>query len=215
MNRESAIVNFVKENFRLLQQIDFPHELYKTKKHEYFYERLKNTMGKPKNTEIAHVAIFYMLRKHMIKSEQALTALFALPFFKENILHPQMYYDALKLKNPESYVIVDPSKIDDSEYRSVIEQELKKKVLQENEALFKETRENYEREIQEMKKQLATIATPLEAEEFEEPKIETEDIEQKPEWWQSLNLRDDPFPMEEGFKRIDKQLRELIVVKKY
>ncbi len=102
-----------------------------------------------------------MLRKHMIKSDDALTALLELPFFKTNILHPQMYYDALKLKNPESYVIVDPSKIDDSEYRSTIEQELKKKVMQENEILFKETREKYEQEIQEMKKQLATIPTPL------------------------------------------------------
>lgn len=213
MNRESTIINFVKENFRLLQQKDFPEDLYKKIKHEYFYERMRNIIGKPKNSEIAHVAVFYMIRKHLIKSDESLTELLDLPFFDNNLPHKELYHEALKLKNPESYVIVDPSRIDESEYRSTIEQELRKKVLQENEVLFKEEREKYQHEIDDMKKQLATIPTILEAEEYKEPQIEQDNLETKPEWWQLLNLKDDPFPLAEGLKRIDKSLREHIVVK--
>src|SRR5579863_2386016 len=154
MNRESLIINFIRENMKNLQQKDFSEDLYKTRKHNYFSLK-KRDIGKPKDTEIAQIALFHMIRKRTIRDEPDLNRLLDLPFFKKNVFKPEIFYEALKLKNPNSFVVIEPSKLDNAEYVQKIENEIKKKVIVENQIEFEEQRNKFQKEIDDMKRQLA------------------------------------------------------------
>ena len=63
-----------------------------------------------------------------------------------------------------------------------------------------------------MRKVLATIPTKLEKQEFPEPEV----LDEKPpqeEWWQTLNLKEDPFPSAEGLQKIHRDSYEQIIVR--
>ena len=139
MNRESVLINFVRENMRLLQQNPFPEDLYKKTKHDYFYSK-KDQLGKATDSEIAQTALFYLIRKHLLKDSDSLGKLLELPFFKKNVLKPEMFYDALRLKSPESFVVIEPSKLDEVEYIQKVEDEIRQKLLVENQSIFDEQR---------------------------------------------------------------------------
>lgn len=212
MNRESVIVNFIRDNIKLLQQKEFPKELYKKIKHDFFFEK-KNLVGIPKDTEISQIALFYMLRKSMIKKEDDLNRLIKLPFFKKNVIKPKIFFEALKLRNPNSYVVIEPAKLDNAEYLQRIEDEIKNKVITENQSAFDEQTEGFKKDIEEMKRQLATIPTRLKKRHYDEPIIKKPEEEPTKEWWQILNLREDPFPLAEGFQNINEDIYENIVVR--
>lgn len=212
LNRESLIINFIRENMKLLQQKEFPEDLYKKIKHDYFYNK-KSFVGKPKDSEIAQTTVFYLIRKHLIKDDESLTRLLDLPFFKKNIHTRNIFFDALKLKNPNTLIIIEPSKLDDAEYVHKVEDEIKEKLIRENESFFDQQREKYEQEIEQMKRQLATIPTRLEMQEYEEPQVKEEEEPPKQEWWQTLNLKEDPFPLAEGLQKIDHDFYEHIIVR--
>lgn len=197
---------------RLLQQRPFPEEVYKKLKHEYFVDRKGLLVGKPKDTEIAKTAILHLIRKSVIKDDGTLTHLLELPFFQRNVHDPGIFFESLKVDNPNALVI-DPSQLDNAEYIQQIQEELKEKVIIENQSVFQEEKERVKQEIEKMKKELATIPTRLEAEEYEEPQIHEDEEQQKQEWWQILNLIDDPFPSAEGLQKIDRKMYDEIIVK--
>lgn len=212
LNKESIIINFIRDNLKVLQQKEFPEELYKKSKHEYFIQR-KNLVGKPKDTEIAQTTTMYMIKKSMIKDEVKLKEFLELPFFKKNVLRPSIFFEALKLKNPDSFVIIDPSKLDNAEYIERVENEIKQKVITENKSEFDEQTKKFKSEIESIKKELASIPTRLEKQEFVEPETEPPEEQQKLEWWQTLNLREDPFLLAEGLQKINKDFYEDIIVR--
>ena len=45
MGNESVIINFIRENLKMLQQNAFPEELYKQKKHEFFHKKKRDRAG--------------------------------------------------------------------------------------------------------------------------------------------------------------------------
>jgi hypothetical protein len=212
MNKESIIINFIRDNLKVLQQKDFPEEFYKNSKHEYFIQR-KNLVGKPKDTEIAQTTTMYMIKKSMIKDEIKLKEFLELPFFKKNVLKPNIFFEALKLKNPDSFVIIDPSKLDNAEYLQRVEDEIKQKVITENKSEFDEQTKKFKIEIEDVKKELATIPTRLEKQEFVEPITIHPEEQQQLEWWQTLNLREDPFLLAEGLQKINRDFYEDIIVR--
>jgi hypothetical protein len=152
LNRESSIVNFIKDNLKLLQQQDFPEDLFKQIKHRYFFEKLKNEIGKPKDSEIAHVAIFYFIRKHMLKDVSRITKILDLPFFNDNIGNKDLYHSALRLNDPSTAVTIDPSKMDDAEYQQEISKQIKDQIISENKSLLQEQTEKYQNEIESLRK---------------------------------------------------------------
>lgn len=197
---------------RVIQQKDFSNDLYKTTKHNYFSLKTRD-VGKPKDTEIAQIALFYMIRKGMIKTELNLKKILDLPFFSRNVFKPEIFFEALKLKNPNSIVVIEPSMLDNSEYVQKIEDEIKQKIIIENQAQFEEQRKIFQTEIDERKRELAIIPTRFKNQNYEEPKVEEREEKPMQEWWQILNLRDDPFPLAEGFQKINKEIYENIVVR--
>jgi hypothetical protein len=214
LNPDSILINFIKDNLKIFQQKDFHYDLYRDKKHVFFY-KFKNHMGKPKDSEIAETAIFYLINKHMIKDIDQLEKLLTLPFFKDNIKEQQkqkLVYE-LNMKSPQTHVIIDPAKVEQREYQERLEEQILEKVLDKNKERLEEQKRSYELEFEEKKKALATIPTILESEEFEEPVINEEKDEDIKEWWQLLNLTNDPFPLTEGLQKIDKKIYEEIIVK--
>jgi len=211
LTRESIIIHFVKENLKLLQQPDFPEEVYKKIKHNYFIEK-KSVLGKPKDTEIAETSILHMIRIRAINDDTKLNHLLELPFFKKNVHDSKIFFETLKLKNPVA-VVIDPSVLNNAEHRQQIEEELKNKLIAENQIDFQKEREKVSKEIEQMKKELATIPTRLEKQEYEEPKVLEEEGLQSQEWWQKLYLSADPFPLAEGLQKIDRSMYDNIIVK--
>lgn len=181
-------------------------------KHEYFVDKKGLLVGKPKDAEIAKTAILHLIRKSVIKDSDTLTHLLELPFFNRNVHDPQIFFESLKVDNP-SVLVIDPAQLDNAEYIQQIQEELKEKVITENQSVFQEEKEKVKQEIEKMKKELATIPTRLEAQEYEEPKIHEDEEQQKQEWWQTLNLIDDPFPSAEGLQKIDRKMYDEIIVK--
>ncbi|TAK15912.1 MAG: hypothetical protein EPO37_09455 [Nitrosarchaeum sp.] len=210
--RESVIIKFVKDNLRLLQQKDFLDEVYKQKKHDYFYE-VRKFVRNPKNSEIAQVAVLYMIRKYLIHTEEELNNLLERPFFENNIYESKILFESLKLKNKNTFMVIDPTKLENLEYREKIENEIKAKILAESQPELLEQKEKFKKEIDDLERQLATIPTKLQKQDYDEPEIAKENLTSLQEWWQQLNLEDDPFPLAEGLKKINDSMYESIIVR--
>ena len=210
MGKESVIISFIRENLKTLQQKEFPEEVYKLKKHEYFIKH-KRILGKPKDPEIAKITISYLINKNLLKTEATLTKFLNLPFFKKNIFDVDIFYEELKLKNLNSNTIINPSEIGKAEYATQIEQEIKDKVISASKKFLDEQNKQVQDQIEQKKKELESIPTRLDEVEIVEPEITKSDKEMR-EWWQILNLREDPIPIQEGFQKIDADYYDDIVV---
>ena len=210
VGKESSIINFIRDNLKLLQQKEFPDELYKKIKHEYFIQ-IKNIIGKPKDTEIAKIATSYMISKNLIKDEAKLNQFLELPFFKKNLYDTNIFFEELKLKNPNYITIIDPAKMESTEYVEQLEEKIKDKLITENQFMIDEQSKQLQLDIEQKKKELASIPSRLDEEEIIEPVIVKSEKEQL-EWWQTLNLKEDPIPIQEGFQKINVEYYEDIVV---
>ncbi len=210
MGTESIIINFIRDNLKTLQQKEFPEEIYKLKKHEYFLKH-KRIIGKPKDPEIAKITTFYMIHKKLIKDENKLAEFLNLPFFKKNIFNADIFYEELKLKNPNSDTMINPSEMEKAEYVTQIENKIKDKVLSETQEYLDGQNKKILNEIEQKKKELESIPTRLDEIEILEPEI-TKSEKETLEWWQILNLKEDPVPILEGFQKIDTDYYDDIVV---
>jgi len=210
MGAESVIIQFIQDNLKLLQQTPFPEDLYKRKKQDFFLKH-KRIVGKPKDQEIARKTTFHMIKRNMLKDESSLESFLDLPFFKKNIFDSEPFYAELKLKSLDSETIIDPSKLDSEEYVSKIKGEIKDQVLSENQSVLSKKNEELEKEIMEKKNELAKIPSRLDDEIISEPEI-MEEKENHEEWWQTLNLKEDPIPTQNGFQKINESYFKDIVV---
>ena len=210
MGKESIIISFIRDNLKTFQQKSFPEEAYKLKKHEYFM-KYKRILRKPKDPEIAKTTISYMINKRLIKDEVKLDEFLKLPFFKKNIFNQDILFEELKIKNPNLDIIIEPSQMEKAEYANQIEERIKDKVLSKTQHLLDEQSKKVQQEIEQKKKELESIPTRLDEIEIEEPEITKSEKEVR-EWWQILNLKEDPVPIQEGFQKIDTDYYEDIVV---
>ena len=208
---ESIIINFFKTNSEIFQQPKFPKELYKTRKHDYFIKH-KKTVGKPKDSKISKIIVSYLIKNNVIKNEEELAVFLELPFFKKNIFNKDMFYEEIKLKNSNSEVIIDPSKIKKAEYVTGLKKKFKDEAITESAQDLHEQKNKVQEKIRQKKKELESIPTRLDDTEIEEP-AETKANKDHLEWWQVLNLKEDPIPDQEGFQRIDTGYYDNIVVK--
>lgn len=210
MGKESIVINFIRDNLKTFQQKQFPEEAYKLKKHEYFIKH-KRILRKPKDPEVAKITIGYMINKSLIKDEETLIKLLKLPFFKKNIFNQNILFEELRIKNPDLDTIIEPSQMEKALYASQIEEKITDKILSEKKHLLVEQSKKVQQEIEMKKKELESIPTRLDEIEIEEPGISKPEKEIR-EWWQILNLKEDPVPIQEGFQKIDTDYYEDIVV---
>jgi len=210
MGKESVIIQFIRDNLKILQQNPFPEELYKLKKHKFF-QKQKRVVGKPKDTEIAKIATSFMISKNQIKDEATLIQFLKYPFFEKYIYEPDVFFEQLKLKNLNSDTVIDPAKIESAKYVEEIEKKIKEKVISDNLTLIDEQNKKAQQELEEAKRELARIPTRLDKDKIVEPEIIKQEKESL-EWWQTLNLKEDPIPIQEGFQKINPDYYDSIVV---
>ncbi len=226
LDRTEAIRKFIKLNLKiLLASGDFPEELYKRAKRQYFIEQLKNDVGKPRDADIAHEAMMHLFRTRQITNEATLTAFLSRPFFATHIRETELYKQYLAINVQEKTSdSVDWTKLRMEDARQEtdwaervvkadrlnrIEQDLEKVKLEKLEQLT-----GIDRKIEERKKELEAYPSILDEEEEPAKPLESHEPEQSNQpWWSRLGLVGDPFPSTMGLGKISKELYEKIVYK--
>jgi len=209
MDRTQAVTRFIRNNLRILLSGDpFPEDLYKTTKRQYFLVQLNNSIGTPKDAEVADECLKYLLKTGQIKSKDRLDYFLQLPFLKAHIKESDAHVQYLELNIlGKSAVDVDPAQIGKQEYLEKIEGELRKRVVEE------ET-EEIKKQIEAKKREYSLLPSVLDKGDFPEPLpepliTETEFIP----WWKRLGLAADPFPSEVVLRKIARDLYETVVYK--
>jgi hypothetical protein len=64
----------------------------------------------------------------LLKDDSEITKILDLPFFNDNIKNKELYHSALRLNDPSTAVIIDPSKMDDVEYLQEISKQIKDQI---------------------------------------------------------------------------------------
>lgn len=209
LDRTEAIRKFATDNLKYIAADPFPKQLYKAAKHDYFLVQLKNSVGVPKDSDIAHESMMLLLDRGSIKDGQMLDSFLSRSFFNQHIREAEYYVEYLNVYVlGKSNVPLDLGKIAEDGYRRHVEEEVKKKVLEEKS-------QEIQQAIDEKKKQYDALPSVLDQYEYQEPEfpqIPEEDSEYLL-WWKRLGLVDDPFPSEEGLARIANELYEKVVYK--
>jgi len=227
LDRAEAIRKFIKSNLKIiLQTKEFPEELYKRSKRQYFIEQLRSEVGRPRDPDIAHEAMMYLFRTNQIGTEGRLGETLALPFFAKNIREKELYDQYMQIHVlGKAGTTIDLSTIAKEDARQQLETEITDKMKAEHldeldrdiEKVKNEKLRDIERQIEERKRELEELeAHPsiLDQEEAESTPSELSQPEQRYHpWWSRLGLTGDPFPSEQGLARISKELHEKVVYK--
>jgi hypothetical protein len=203
MTKEKVIEQFVRRYYKLLKsRSDFQKKDYDNLKKSYFGDELKYTFQNPKDREIADCLVKMMIRANSIPDNDALRLLILeTPFLKLSNLEAEDYSaEILKVSNAykaagELQGLNDYQKI----------QKLKEQAVS-------EATEDITRQIEIKKGEYKKLPSILEDSNFEEPQ-EVESGVEKKEWWQELNLKENPFPGAlEGLSSLNKSLFNEIIV---
>jgi hypothetical protein len=223
LDRAEAIRRFVKQNLKvLLQTKDFPEELYKSTKRQYFIEQLHNDVGRPRDADIAHEAIMYLFRTRQIDSKKRLDDMLSLPFFAQHILERELYDQHLQVNIlGQSETSIDLGAIAKEDVRQQVEKEITERIKADQLEVEKQNIERYrsqslkeiEREIEERRRELEAYPSILDEEEETQPQPVSIKPEIEQPWWSRLGLISDPFPSTLGLSKISKEIYEKVVYK--
>lgn len=182
-----------------------PRLLLKKEKVNFFLDQYHSSV--PRDKEIAYETIEHLFRIDYFKSNEDLTRVLSLPFFAENVLDPSLFLERLNIeKSPK--VGIDFKRLREQEYQTILKEQLKQEIITEN-----------SREIEEAAKRRKAeydmLPSVLDETEFPEPELHepAQDEQEYTAWWRRLNLRADPFPMEDGLGKIATELYEKVVFK--
>jgi hypothetical protein len=210
LNRAEAIQKFIRTNLRILLSGEpFPEDLYKHEKRHLFIEQLKNDVGVPKDSEIAHECLMFLFKANQINDEEKLNSTLSLPFFKEHVHDASLYEEHLRVNVlGKSSVAIDLKEVSKLAYRVSLEQQIQRKVEEEKAGEIQSA-------IEKKKEEYAALPSVLDQVEYEEPEVlrSAGGEEEYLPWWKRLGLIEDPFPSEEGLAKIAKELYEIVVYK--
>lgn len=201
--KETAIRNFVIKNYKMLNADHFDRKLYDKTKKFYFGNELKYKFQIPRDNEICDCFVDVLIKNNKIVDVGMLSQLISdTSFLRICNVDSEKYAHAVLLEakqfalnNDEMKGLTERDKI--NKLREIAENESTKKIDQ----LILEKMEAYKR--------LPSIIDDI---EFEEPIAPADEAANK-EWWEILNLRQNPFPDLQGIFLIDKKLYEEVVVK--
>src|SRR5712691_9093279 len=133
MDKFEAIRQFIRTNLKIILSKDpFPDDLYKKTKRQYFLVQQGNTVGIPRDAEIAEESLTYLLKTGQIKTREKLDEIFQMPFFRRHVRETQAHIQYLELNVlGKSTVPIDPSSMGKQEYRQSLEGQIRKKVVEE------------------------------------------------------------------------------------
>lgn len=183
-----------------------PRRSLKIEKANFFLE-LHHASSVPRDKEIAYETIEHLFRINYFANSEDLTRILGLPFFSENISDPAIFIERLNMeKSPK--VGIDFKRYREQEYQSILKDQVKQEMVEDD---LKEIREA----ALKRKAEYESLPSVLDDTEFPAPELAepVQDDLRYTAWWKRLNLRGDPFPMEDGLGKIATELYEKIVFK--
>jgi hypothetical protein len=207
MGKKEVIREFVKKNWKIFASTEkMPHETFKKMKSNFFVEVNHNSVGVPKDKEIAYELIDYLFDINYFKTEDDLVRVLSLPFLSEHILDAQIFFERIAMVKQET--TIDYRRLRELEYQKNLREEIKKEIIVEETRDIEEARRKKIAEYE-------SLPSVLDIKEFQEP--DADESRQTEEsflpWWRKLNLREDPFPYQQGLYGINDDLIERVVIK--
>lgn len=203
MDRIEAIEKFVRHNYGLVRSTSkFEKNIYKDIKKDYFANSLKYRFGIPDDKEICDCLIEILIKNEKLFTEEKLQETISfIPFLKMNNIIAANYIVIMNSVSKKYEVKEETDKLNGI-----------KKFEKELELVKKESTQDIEELISQKKEEYRRLPSILDDSDFEEPQ-QTIEIIKNNEWWEDLNLRDDPFsgPLD-GFSTLDKSLYQQIIV---
>ena len=203
MNKAEAISKFVRVYYDLLREsVSFDKNRYNKLKKDFFGKSLRYQFGNPADKEICDCFVELLIKNQHILTEEDLGRLIEnLPFLKMNNVMPGRYVAAITA-TARTYAIKE--KVSDLKGLERIEREV--------EWVTKERTHDIEEAIIQKQKEYLRLPSILDDVDFEEPDQPVQRAGET-EWWQDLNLRDNPFqgPLD-GFSTIDKSIYRQIII---
>ena len=203
MNKEVALNNFVRRNYKLLKDKDnFDKKKFKDIKKAYFGKELRHKFGSPPDKEICDCFIELLIKTQRVYDMEALEQIISnTPLLKMNNIKSNNY-KALIDSITGKYEI-------DEGLQGLSRIEKQEKIF---EHIKKKSKKEIEDTIQQKKEEYLRLPSILDDLDFDEPE-ELHKREEAKEWWEELSLKEDPFPGAlDGFSLIDKSFYDEIVV---
>lgn len=189
----------------LLSHKQIEKSTFKLLKSQFFLQKAGDS-GVPKDGEIASVFIEHLISISYVKTPEELEEILDRPYFRKNLYNKDSYMSLFKAKSEK--IDLDITKIKESVYTTQVKQKIKDEVV-------KESTEEINEATKLALEKYHSIPSILDAKDFEEPEInEKEEIDDPYQpWYKKLNLKDDPFPRQQGLDGIPDNLFENIVLK--
>jgi hypothetical protein len=207
MDRRELIRQFIKLQLKeLTSPSAVPRETIKRAKATFFIERHRNAIGVPRDREIAYEAVDYLFDTSQITDENSLSKVLGLPFFSQNLNNPAVFFERISIKKAPA--AIDFRRLREEEYRKSLTSEIRKQIIEEqSEDIAEAMRQKVEA--------YEALPSILDHADFEEPEAQS-DVQLENQflpWWKRLNLRDDPFPSQEGLRKIGDDLWDRVTIK--
>jgi hypothetical protein len=202
-SKKKAIEIFVKKYYRYLRsQDDFKKYEYKELKKTYFAEELKFAFQLPRDIEIADILLLTMIRSRAVRDMNYLNMVVdSSPFLRLSGIKT-INYSAEFIKVANTFKAKEELENLD-EFQKI--EKLKSQVVE-------EATEEIQLEINKKKDEYRSLPSILEEQEFQEPEVIEANLAEE-EWWQELNLKENPFPGAlEGLSSLNKNLFNEIIV---
>jgi len=204
MNKEEAIRNFVRKNYKLLKDKEtFDRKRYKGIKTAYFGKELQYRFGKPRDKEICKCFVEdFLIKAEKIFDEEILEQRISeTPFLKINNIKAEDYIALIDLMTKKYAIKEEIQGLQEVEKHEKLIEWVKRERTKEIDDLILQKKEDYRR-----------LPSILDDADFDEPEELPKEDETK-DWWEELNLRENPFPGPlDGFSLIDKSLYDEIIV---
>lgn len=205
MEKEAAINLFIKQHYKLLTDHSvYDREKLKKIKREFFINKYKIS-GSVKDKEIIEKLVPAIIKNLSITTTERL----------EEIIQGNSFLKYSNISADDFSLIINQINKDftDHEFLRNLEQDkqiekIKEQIIQEREPELLAEIEQKKQERDILDKELVSI---LDTMNYEEPT--SYDLSESPlEWWEELNLSENPFPNSNGFSMIDEKLYEKILV---
>lgn len=207
MDRKEAIKRFVNRNMKHLSSHGgISKESLKRMKAKFFVDELRNSVGVPKDKELAYEAVDNLLETGYISKPEDLTKVLGLPFFRDNIHDATVFTERLSMK--EHQVGIDLKRLRESQYQTSLREEIKSQIL-------REEIEDIEAEKNKRISEYLSLPSVLDEKDFDEPLDQNEIASDQPflPWYKKLNLVGDPFPSQLGLDKIDPSMYDKVILK--
>lgn len=200
-SKEHALRNFTKANLKVLSAENLDHKLYEQVKKNFFSEKLRLRFGMPKDREIADIVIRMLIAQNKPANITDLEELIQrTSLLKSQNFTAADYMGSLASISQELELAQNIHGLTRLEQLEKLKTHIIKENAVEIDAAIKDKRDQY--------KQLPSI---FDDRDYQEP--DTVEIpEEKREWWEILNLKENPFPDLQGLFRINQKFYDEIIL---